>query len=53
MVLCSVIQEANFLRLFYQNMKSDQVEINIYAEDQSVIELAKNRFIIKDRDILT
>ena len=42
MVLCSVIQEANFLRLFYQNMKGDQVEINIDADNQSAIELAKN-----------
>ena len=42
MVFWSVIQEANFLRQFYQNMKRDQVEINIYVDNQSGIELAKN-----------
>ena len=42
MASCSAIQEANFLRQFYQNMKGDQVEKNIYADNQSGIELAKN-----------
>ena len=38
MVLCSVIHEANFLRQFYQNMKGDQVEINIYANNKVLLD---------------
>ena len=40
--LCSVMQDANFLKQFYQDRKGDKVERNIYADNQSAIELTKN-----------
>ena len=39
MALCSPMQETNFPKQFYQNMKGDQVEINIYANNQSRIKI--------------
>ena len=39
MVLCSPMQEVNFLKQYYQDMKGDQVEINIYADNQIIIRL--------------
>ena len=53
MASCSAIPEANFLRQLYQNMKGDQVEINIYANNESTIGLAKIKCIIKHLNILT
>ena len=37
MDLCSLMQEVNFLKQFYQDMKGDQVEKNIKADGQSTI----------------
>ena len=33
------MQEANFLKQFDQNMKIDRVDINIYADNQSIIKV--------------
>ena len=42
LALFNAVQEAKFIKQLYKDMKGDELEIDIYADNQSANKLAKN-----------